>query len=92
MISLARMDTQDVQGITRPIAKPPARCRVCLPPVGFILLRQVLWVGLALFLTAGFAVSVSVFAGRSALDEGPCHACALFFVWCVILLGSSSNA
>ena len=32
------------------------------------------------------------FAGRSALDLGPSAACAWFFTWCVILLGSTSNA
>jgi hypothetical protein len=47
---------------------------------------------LAIFLTAGYAVGLSLFARQSALDAGPLHACALFFAWCVVLLGSARNA
>jgi hypothetical protein len=47
---------------------------------------------LALFFTAGFAVALSLFTGRAALDPGPLHACFLFFAWCVILFGSTGNA
>jgi hypothetical protein len=76
----------------QPMAMPQAGHRVPRLPIGLILLGQVAWVGLALFLTAGFAVGVSLFAGRSALDPGPRHACGLFFAWCVILIGSTQNA
>ena len=87
-----RMNTYDVH-VARPLmARPSARYRVRRPPVGLILLRQLPWVGLALFLTAAYAVGLSVFAGRSALDPGPLHACIWFFAWCALLLGSSSNS
>ena len=91
-MKLARMETHDVQVVTPLIAKPPARFQVHRTRVGLILLRQVSWVGLALFLTAGLAVGLNAFAGRSAFDSGPLHACTLFFAWCAILLGSSWNA
>jgi hypothetical protein len=88
----ARVNTWDVNVATRLIAKPQARHRVRRLPIGWILLDQVAWVGLALFFTAGFAVALNLFAGRSPLDPGPCHACVLFFAWSAILLGSSWNA
>jgi hypothetical protein len=88
----ARMNTYDVNVATRLMARPQTRHRVRRLPVGLILLGQVAWIGLALFLTAGFAVGVDLFTGRSALDPNPLHACALFFVWCAILLGSTWNA
>jgi hypothetical protein len=77
---------------TRLIARPQARHRVRRLPIGWILLDKVAWVGLALFFTVGFAVALNLFAGRSPLDPGPCHACVLFFAWSAILLGSSWNA
>jgi hypothetical protein len=73
-------------------ARPQARYPVCRPPFGLILLGQVAWVGLALSLTAGFAVGQSLVAGRPALDPGSVHACALFFAWSAMLLGSSWNS
>jgi len=74
------------------MARPEARRRVRRHPIGLIVLGQVAWVGVALFLTAGFAVGVTLFTGRSALDLGPLHACVLFFAWSAILLGSTWNA
>ena len=56
------------------------------------LLSQAAWIGLALFVTSAFAVAVSLFTGRPALEPGPLQACSLFFTWCVILLGSTWNA
>ncbi len=91
-MKLARMNAFDVHVATRLEARPPARDRVRRPPVGLILLRQLSWVVLALFLTAGLALGLRVFAGRSALDPGTFHACTLFFAWCAILLGSTWNA
>ncbi len=91
-MKIARMNTYDVSVATRLIARPHARHRVRRLPIGLILLGQVAWVGLALFFTAGFAVGLYLFAGRSPLDPGPLHACALFFAWSAILLGSSWNA
>lgn len=74
------------------IARPQARIRGSRFAFGFTLLTQLTWVGLALFLTAGFAAALSLFAGRSALDPGPLCACALFFAWCVLLFMSTWNA
>jgi hypothetical protein len=77
---------------TRIVARPKARHGVCRLPIGLILLGQLAWVGLALFLTAGFAVGVDLFTGRSAIDPGSLRACAWFFAWSAILLGSTWNA
>jgi hypothetical protein len=91
-MKIARMNTHDVNVATRLMARPQARHRVRRLPIGLILFRPVAWIGLAMFLTAGFAVALSLFAGRSALDPGPLHACVLFFGWCAILLASTWNA
>jgi hypothetical protein len=77
---------------TRLMARPQARRWGRRLSIGFILLNQFAWVGLALFLTAGFAAALSLFAGRSALDAGPLRACALFFAWCVMFFVSTWNA
>jgi len=86
------MNTYDANVATRLMARPQARRRVRRLPIGLILLGQGAWVGLALFFTAGFAVGVSLFTGRSALDPGPLNACVLFFTWSAILLRSTWNA
>jgi hypothetical protein len=91
-MKLARMNAFDVQVATRLELKPPARDRVRRIPSGWILVRRVAWVGLALFFTAGFAFGLSVYGGRSALDPGPFHACILFFAWCALLLGPTWDA
>jgi len=87
-----RIDTYRVDVATRLPARPPCRPRVRRLPIGLILLRHVGWVGLALFLTAGYAAGLNLHTEQSALAPGPLHACALFFAWCVILLGPSRNA
>jgi hypothetical protein len=74
------------------MARPQTRIRGRRFAFGFTLLTQLTWVGLALFLTAGLAVALSLFAGRSAFDPGPLRACALFFAWCVMLFMSAWNA
>jgi hypothetical protein len=74
------------------LARPRARLRGRRPSIGFAVLNQFALVCLALFLTAGFAVALSLFAGRSAFDPGPLRACALFFAWCVMLFMSTWNA
>jgi hypothetical protein len=63
------------------MARPRARVRWRPPSIGFAVLGHFAWASLALFLIAGFAVPLSLFAGRSALDPGPLRACALFFAW-----------
>jgi hypothetical protein len=91
-MSIARMNTFDINLATRLAARPRARHRVRRHPIGMILLGQAAWIGLALFLTSAFAVAVSLFTGRHALEPGPLQACSLVFVWCVILFGSAWNA
>ena len=86
------MNTSNVNVARRLTARPHAGHRVRRRPIGLILLGEIAQVGLALFLTAGLAVALSVFAGRSAIDPGPLQACAFFFAWCVILFGSTCNA
>jgi hypothetical protein len=91
-MKLARMNAYDLQVATRLELRPPARDSVRRIPSGWILLRRVAWVALALFFTSGFAVGFSVYGGRSALDPAPFHACTLFFAWCALLLGSTWDA
>jgi hypothetical protein len=91
-MGLDRIHTYDARKARRHITRPRARHGLRRFQIGSILLRQAGCVGLALFVTAGFALGLSLYAGRSALDPGPSAACAWFFAWCVILLGSTSNA
>jgi hypothetical protein len=91
-MNFARMNTHNADVATRLTARPQDRDRVRRCPIGLILLGQVAWVGLALFLTAGFAVALNLFAGRSALARGPFDACVFFFAWCAILFGTTCNA
>jgi hypothetical protein len=44
--------------------------------------------GLALFLTAGLAVALQVYAGRTVTDPACQRACAWFFGWCMLLIGA----
>jgi hypothetical protein len=91
-MSLTRLNTSDVNVATRLVNRPQDGRQVHRRQIGWVLLGQIAWVGLALFVTAGFAVALSLFTGRSAMDPGPLHACAFFFVWCVMSLGSTCNA
>ena len=84
-MNIARMNTNNVNIAARLTATRQARHRDRRLPIGSILLNHVAWVGLALLFTAGFAVALSVFAGRSALDPGPARASPLIFAWCLIL-------
>jgi hypothetical protein len=92
MIKTARVKIYKFHNRPRLIARPQARLWGRRFPIGFALLYQFASVALALFLTAGFAVALSLFAGRSALDPGPLRACALFFTWCVMLFMPTWNA
>jgi hypothetical protein len=91
-MSITRLNTADANVATRLTAKPQARHRGPRLPFGLIVLNQVGWVALALFFTAGFAIALSTFTGRSALEPDLLTACALFFGWSSILLGSMWNA
>jgi hypothetical protein len=91
-MSIDKMNMHNVTIAARLMTRQRPRHLFRRFPIRFILFGQVAWVGLALVLTAGFGIALRLFAGRSALDPGPLHACALFFVWCMILLGSTSNA
>jgi hypothetical protein len=91
-MKVARVSTYNVSAATRLIARPHARHQVRRLPIGLILLNQVASVSLALFFTAGFAVGLKLYTGRSPLDPGPLHACALFFAWSAMLVRSSWNA
>jgi hypothetical protein len=43
---------------------------------------------LALFLTAGFALALHLFAGQTAADPAARRVCAWFFGWCAVLIGA----
>jgi hypothetical protein len=91
-MTLTRLNTSDVKVASRLVDQPQDGRQVLRRPIGWVLLGHIAWVGLALFLTAGFAVALSLFTGRSAMDPGPLHTCVFFFAWCVISLGSTCNA
>ncbi len=91
-MTVARMNTCNIHGAPRLTTRPLARHRVRRHPIGIILISQAAWIGLALFVTSAFAVAVTLFTRRPALEPGPLEACSLVFTWCVILLGSTRNA
>jgi hypothetical protein len=91
-MSTAPVKNYKIHHPTRLMGKTHIRLPAHRLSIGFNLLNQCACVGLALFLTLGFAVSLSLFAGRSALDPGPISACAWFFTWCITLFVTTWNA
>lgn len=91
-MSIARLNTAHANIATRLMARPQVRHRGRRLPIGLIVVHQVGWVALTLFLTAGFAIALGLFTGHSAPEPGPLRACVLFFAWSATLLGSMWNA
>ena len=48
-------------------------------------------VGLALFLSAGFACALGLYAGLPADNPKMSRACACFFSWCLLLLSAGAS-
>ncbi len=82
-----------------PMARPRVRDRepfnsprqvAPLRPVWVLMLLIVARVGLALLITAGFAIALGVYAGLPALGPNMIRACEGIFLWTLILVSSGS--
>ena len=68
-------------------AKRPAPGRARRLQFVLVIVGEAARLALALFVTTGFAVGLSLYTGRPLLDPSTHQACTWFLAWCLLLFG-----